>query len=114
MAKHAIKTRGVVINGRRTSLRLEPEYWGFLKDIAAYWTMSKGRKTTTQSLLESCHYYAMQEHRGFSSMIRLLVARYYKDRFEEMRTKAQGKPLSRSSVYQPAKPKPQQERSKTA
>ena len=30
-----LKTRNIVVDGRRTSVRLEPEYWQALDDMAA-------------------------------------------------------------------------------
>jgi len=65
-----VKPRQIVINGHPTSLRLEPEFWYWLRQIAAECG------TTATKLIEGI-VIAKNPHRPLSSALRVSVAGYF-------------------------------------
>lgn len=70
MRESHIKKRSIVINGRKTSVSLEDEFWGCLSEIA-----SLESKTLQQIISESV---ASEPDSNRSSAIRLSVLRHYR------------------------------------
>jgi predicted DNA-binding ribbon-helix-helix protein len=65
-----LKPRYIVIHGHPTSLALEPEYWGWLREIAAK------TKTTIKAVVEAVAA-TKNPQRSLASEIRVAVAAYF-------------------------------------
>ena len=65
-----VQPRRIIINGHPTSIRLEPAYWGWLREIAAECGM------TTKALIEGI-VIAKDPRRPLSSALRLYIAGYF-------------------------------------
>jgi predicted DNA-binding ribbon-helix-helix protein len=68
-----MKKRSLTIDGHRTSISLEDEFWESLKHIA------KLRECT---LIEIIRQIDEKRSSGLSSAIRIFVLKYYKDKHE--------------------------------
>jgi predicted DNA-binding ribbon-helix-helix protein len=69
--KSAIIKRSIVLAGHKTSVSLEDQFWGALKDIA------EARKTTLSDLVTRID--NDRKHDNLSSAIRLFVLSVYRD-----------------------------------
>ena len=69
MPKSSIAKRSIVVNGKKTSLSLEDEFWNALKEIA-------GKRGVHISYLVAA-IDGQREHANLSSAIRLFVLDYY-------------------------------------
>jgi predicted DNA-binding ribbon-helix-helix protein len=67
-----LNPRRVAINGHQTSLRLEPEFWYWLRQIAAEC------RTTATKLIEGI-VIAKHPHRSLSSALRVFVGGFFHD-----------------------------------
>jgi predicted DNA-binding ribbon-helix-helix protein len=67
-----LKPRPISIHGHVTSLKLEPEMWYWLRQIAAEC------KTTATALIEGI-VIAKSPHRSLSSALRVFIAGFYHD-----------------------------------
>lgn len=65
-----IVPHGMLINGHPTSIRLEPEYWYWLRQIAAE------QGTSARKFIQSIAV-AKNPHRGLASALRVTVAGYF-------------------------------------
>ena len=72
--KSSVIKRSVVIDGRRSSVSVEDDFWSRLRDIA------KQRHQTLSDLVSSIK--AEREQTNLSSAIRLFVLGFYRDQFE--------------------------------
>lgn len=96
--KSTLVSRNITVLGRRTSVRLEPEMWQSLKDIAA---------RETCSIHDLCSLISMRKHQNTSltAAIRVFLMLYYKaasteeghsrarhGNFEQMKVRAGMKP----------------------
>jgi len=68
-SKSLVFKRSTIINGHRTSVSLEDDFWGALRDIA------QKRGETLSHLIASIN--ANQESANLSSVIRVFVLRHY-------------------------------------
>jgi predicted DNA-binding ribbon-helix-helix protein len=71
LAKSAVIKRSIVVGKHKTSVSLEDQFWGALKEIA------EARKTTLSDLVDSID--SDRKHGNLSSAIRLFVLSYYRD-----------------------------------
>jgi predicted DNA-binding ribbon-helix-helix protein len=69
--KSAIIKRSIVVGTHKTSVSLEDQFWGALKEIA------EARKTTLANLVASID--SDRKHSNLSSAIRLFVLSFYRD-----------------------------------
>jgi len=74
MKSHVVK-RSIVVEGHKTSVSLEDEFWGALKEIAA------GRRETLSELVG--HIDGDRTHGNLSSSIRLFVLQHYRARSDK-------------------------------
>jgi predicted DNA-binding ribbon-helix-helix protein len=65
-----VQPRRIIINGRPTSIRLEPAFWGWLREIAAECGM------TAKALIEGI-FLAKSANCPLSSALRLHIADYF-------------------------------------
>jgi predicted DNA-binding ribbon-helix-helix protein len=75
LAKSAIIKRSIVVGKHKTSISLEDQFWGALKEIA------EARKTTLSSLVNSID--SDRKHSNLSSAIRLFVLSFYRDQIPD-------------------------------
>lgn len=66
-----MKKRSVTIQGHRTSITLEPEFWNALEAIA------RARDVSLQKLIEGVDNARVIEDGGLASTLRVYVLRYY-------------------------------------
>ena len=66
----SVQPRKIIINGHPTSIRLEPEFWYWLRQIAAECG------TTATKLIEGI-VIAKNPHRPLSSALRVYIAGYF-------------------------------------
>jgi len=71
MPKSSIAKRSIVVNGKKTSLSLEDEFWNALKEIAGK------RGIRLSHLIAAID--GQREHANLSSAIRLFVLDYYRN-----------------------------------
>lgn len=69
--RSTLVSRNVVISGRRTSVRLEPEMWDGLREICQRERSTMHQVCTTVSLQK-------QEETSLTAAIRVFVMRYYR------------------------------------
>jgi predicted DNA-binding ribbon-helix-helix protein len=72
--KSSIVKRSIIIGGRKTSISLEAEFWGALKEIV------KERGTTLQELVTSIK--AERREANLSSAVRVFLLRHCQDQAE--------------------------------
>jgi predicted DNA-binding ribbon-helix-helix protein len=75
MTKSRIIKRSIVVNGHKTSVSLEDEFWSALKEIA-------GRRHVTLSDLVTA-LDQQRQHGNLSSALRLFVLDFYRSRAPE-------------------------------
>ena len=68
----SIAKRTIEVDGRKTSITLEPEFWGGLKEIAV------GRGVTVSELVTSIN--SERRDANLSSAVRVFVLRHYQSR----------------------------------
>jgi predicted DNA-binding ribbon-helix-helix protein len=73
--KSSVIKRSIVIEGHKTSVSLENEFWDAMKTIA------RGRRLTLSELARQID--STRQHGNLSSAIRLFVLRYYRDQLSE-------------------------------
>jgi predicted DNA-binding ribbon-helix-helix protein len=73
--KSGIIKRSIAIAGRRTSVSLEDEFWGAMKEIA------RGRRVTLADMVTSIN--EQHQYGNLSSAIRLFVLDCYRDKTEQ-------------------------------
>ena len=78
--------RSVEIDGRSTSVSLEDEFWNALKEIAA------AQRTTAQGLVLKIH--NERTHPNLSSVIRLHILSYYRERCDAKPRQPHGPPMT--------------------
>lgn len=78
----SLNPRNVRINGRRTSVRLEPDMWDALKEICA-------REGASRDQICS-HVANTNGRRGFTSSLRVFILNYYR---------ADGRPAGREGLF---------------
>lgn len=71
-AKSAILKFAVVINGRKTNVSLEPEFWSALREIASWHSLNLQRLVSAIEVA--------RDNSNLSSELRLFVLAYFKDR----------------------------------
>ena len=69
MPSSSIANRRIILNGRKSCITLEPEFWDGLKDIAV------ARGVTVSALVTSIM--SEQRHANLSSAVRVFVLRHY-------------------------------------
>ena len=72
--KSLIIKRSVVLNGHKTSVSLEDQFWNAMRDIA------KERQVSVGQLIASIDH--DRRHANLSSVLRLFVLGYYREQFE--------------------------------
>jgi predicted DNA-binding ribbon-helix-helix protein len=77
MMKSPIAKRSIVINGHKTSVSLEDEYWTALKEIAAK------RLTNLSDFVSAID--RQRQHGNLSSALRLFVLDFYRSQVLEIR-----------------------------
>jgi predicted DNA-binding ribbon-helix-helix protein len=70
--KSRVPKRSVIVNGHKSSLSVEQEFWTATKEIA------RSRDQTLSQLVTEVD--ASREHSNLSSALRLFVLAYYQDR----------------------------------
>jgi predicted DNA-binding ribbon-helix-helix protein len=78
--KSAVIKRSIVIGKHKTSVSLEDQFWGALKEIA------EARKTTPSDLITGIN--SDRKHGNLSSAIRLFVLSFYRDQISGHRRRA--------------------------
>jgi len=73
--ENCFQGRNVWVSGRRTSVRLEPEMWQALQDVAKFEGVSVGDVCTSIEKL-------MINSRSFSSAVRVFLLMYFRDAHE--------------------------------
>jgi len=71
--KSLVIKRSIIIDGHKTSVSLEDDFWNALRDIA------RERQETLSHLITSIN--ANRQSINLSSVIRLFVLQHYKDQF---------------------------------
>ncbi len=69
----ALVNKNVVVNGRRTSIRLEPEFWDALADIARRETTDVNRIVSRADRLGAG---------GRTGAVRVFILKYFRNRTE--------------------------------
>jgi predicted DNA-binding ribbon-helix-helix protein len=77
--KSAVIKRSIVLAGHKTSVSLEDQFWGALKEIA------EARKTTLSDLVTRID--SDRKHNNLSSAIRLFVLSFYRDQILDHRSR---------------------------
>jgi predicted DNA-binding ribbon-helix-helix protein len=77
MTKSRIIKRSIVVNGHKTSVSLEDEFWSALKEIA-------GRRLVTLSDLVTA-LDQQRQHGNLSCALRLFVLDFYRSRLPELK-----------------------------
>ena len=77
MMKSPIAKRSIVVNGHKTSVSLEDEYWTALKEIAAK------RLTNVSDFVSAID--RQRQHGNLSSALRLFVLDFYRSQVLEIR-----------------------------
>ena len=75
--KSLVIKRSIIIDGHKTSVSLEDDFWNALRDIA------RERQETLSHLITSIN--ANRQSINLSSVIRLFVLRHYMDQFARQR-----------------------------
>ena len=78
--KSAVLKHSIVIDGRKTSVSLEDEFWTALREIAA------ARDMTLSVLVGTID--ANRQHGNLSSAIRLFVLEFYRSRLGELQSRS--------------------------
>ena len=73
--KSLVVKRSIVVAGRKTSVSLEDEFWGALREIAG------DRHLTLSELVSGID--KQRQHGNLSSALRLFVLKYYRDKAAE-------------------------------
>jgi predicted DNA-binding ribbon-helix-helix protein len=84
--KSAVVKRSIVIAGHKTSVSLEDAFWKGLKEIA------EGRDITLSDLVAAID--ARRQHGNLSSVIRLFVLDFYRNRLPDQRESPDVVPLA--------------------
>ncbi len=84
----ALAARTIQVGNRRTSVRLEPEYWHTLREIAAQ------KQTTLEGLVYEIHATRPEGFRrpSFTSWIRVFCLRHVRDLYHEHQVGEGGAP----------------------
>jgi predicted DNA-binding ribbon-helix-helix protein len=75
MNKSSVVKRSIVVGGHKTSVSLEDDFWGALKEIA------RRHRVGLSDLVGSID--SQREHGNLSSTVRLFVLNHYRQRVDE-------------------------------
>jgi predicted DNA-binding ribbon-helix-helix protein len=84
MRRVAFKPRTVIVSGRKTTWRLEPEFRRHLRLICGWHSWEQ------KDIIDAIHHRALQDNRPLSSSARLWILQYYIIRGDNWKRRAQG------------------------
>ena len=92
-SKSLVFKRSIIIDGHKTSVSLEDDFWNALRDIA------QERHETLSHLVASIE--ANRQAANLSSAVRVYVLRFYKDQFAQQREMFKQHEINRSIGQSP-------------